>query len=199
MGKFKAAVDCKYANYVLQTLIEQAPEPLCIRIFENLQQVFEMDTLARHEKGTRVLQRLLERIPIHMGDWIDQLMQNCAILSQHQFANYVLQVFVEVASVEQKERLVDSLFAQFLHATYSGSGLSAAIEVLAGHAGQVVIAAWKQKDVRPKVSLCLQLVESCSHKDTELKTLMNEINRKCSQATCVRRKPRELVIYQAVF
>lgn len=93
-----------YANYVLQWCIQAlSPERFVFMLEELKHHVTEA---AMHFAGCRVLQRIVE----HIGDkdnhtlhLLQEMLPNLKKISLHQYGNYVIQKWLEMASPKQKD------------------------------------------------------------------------------------------------
>lgn len=92
-----------YANYVLQWCIQALSPERFVFILEELKH--HVTEAAMHFAGCRVLQRIVE----HIGDkdnhtlhLLQEMLPNLKKISLHQYGNYVVQKWLEMASPKQK-------------------------------------------------------------------------------------------------
>jgi len=103
-GRVVEATKCPHANHVLQRALDLLPAPCTEFIVAEL--VGAGVEVARHKYGCRVLSRVVK---VHFGKHqttscerlAEELLQEAAELSRHNFAHYVIESILEHGSIDQ--------------------------------------------------------------------------------------------------
>lgn len=103
VGHVAQLLGSQHGNFVLQKAIEVMPPKSISFMLDELEQWGPPQKLARDKFGCRVLERLIEHIPLeeatfHRGTmerWIADIIGNAADLGRHEFGNFVLQHLLE--------------------------------------------------------------------------------------------------------
>lgn len=109
-GHVCAAVESPHANHVLQKAIVLLP-PFKVRFIADELLVWDRQpSLARHQYGCRVLERLIEHFP---GEWLEEftagILQDGKALARSNYGNFVLQHLLEHGLPHVRERIVQLL------------------------------------------------------------------------------------------
>jgi len=94
-GCVREAIECPNANYVIQKVIEVLPVARAAFVAEEMTGIAV--TIAQHQKGCRVLVRLLEHSPSEKGTLrlLEEIFREAPRLVRHSYGRYVMQAILE--------------------------------------------------------------------------------------------------------
>lgn len=94
-GCVREAIECPNANYVIQKVIEVLPVARAAFVAEEMTGIAV--TVAQHQKGCRVLVRLLEHSPSERGTLVllEEIFAAAPRLVRHSYGRYVMQAILE--------------------------------------------------------------------------------------------------------
>ena len=112
-GKIMDCIKCENGNHVIQVAIEQVPLehiPFMVNAVRP-----EVEYLARHKYGCRVIQRLLEHAKEDVLFWLIPKLHECSnALIADQFGNYVPAHIVEKGSDQDRSRVIEVVKANLI-------------------------------------------------------------------------------------
>lgn len=110
-GRAVRAMRCPHANHVLQKIISVMP-PASLQFL--IDEIMGEDDLAKklttHRYGGRIVQQLLAKCSAsQVGDLVETLLQDTAVLSCHYFGNFAIQHLLQSGTAEQQYRCIRSI------------------------------------------------------------------------------------------
>lgn len=102
------ALECPYANYVLQKCILMLPPHLLQFIIDEIMsKSLGTRSAAQHRFGCRIIQRLLENCPPEqVQNLVNEILSDAELIARDIFGNYVLQHVLEYGAFEQQQCLL---------------------------------------------------------------------------------------------
>jgi len=98
-----------HGNYVVTKLIEIFPPPALEPLVRTLEEK-GIPSVARHQYGCRVLERLVEHCPEPLiKSLLDQVVDNSEALSLHPYGNFVIQHLLEHGSADRRRLVLRQL------------------------------------------------------------------------------------------
>lgn len=114
-GHVRRAARSKFANFVLQRVIEILPTDQCIFVVEEL--LGYADTTARNQHGCRILCRLLEHLApgCQSAALSEELLLKARELCSHMYGTHVIRHLLEYGSPQQKQKLAATAILPCIH------------------------------------------------------------------------------------
>lgn len=145
-GIVRSAVQSKHANYVVQKIVEVMPAARTTFVIQELLGV--ASDVAKHRFGCRILCRILEHFPrgslveSTIADLLNEILDDAAELSGHQFGSYVIRHFFEYGLPEHHRRIVFALsrdVTYYAKDKYGSHVVEAAISFSSGDAKLLIV------------------------------------------------------------
>jgi len=115
-GHVCEAIESQHANHVLQKCVEMMRPPATAFILSELTANKSPSTIAQHEFGCRVLQRVIEHFsPKQLETCLGEVLNNSAYLCKHKYGNFVMQHILEHGNQGQRGVIIVALKQNLLN------------------------------------------------------------------------------------